>query len=73
MSDTSTTSSSAKRPSLFAYQVRDIGDGKSYWNRIGAAWDTKSGGFIIQLDCLPLDGRIVCQPAIHEQADGGAA
>ncbi len=41
-----------------AYQVRGNGD-QSYWTRIGAAWEHKDGkGFTLQLDCIPLDGRI---------------
>lgn len=57
-----TQSSTTKKPTLYAYQVRDNPDGKGFWTRIGAAWPTKNGGFSIQLDAVPLDGRIVCQP-----------
>ncbi|MCD0462089.1 hypothetical protein [Roseiconus lacunae] len=56
------------RPSLYAYQVRETGNGKSFWNRIGAAWENKDGGFTIQLDCVPLDGRIVCQTPKQQEA-----
>ena len=56
------SNSTYKKPSHYAYQVRELGDGKSFWNRIGAAWTNKDGGFSIQLDAIPLDGRIVCQP-----------
>ena len=57
MTDTSTSS---KKPSHVAYQVRDIGNSKkSYWNRIGVAWTTKGNGFSIQLESVPLDGRII--------------
>lgn len=54
-------STPGKKPSLYAYHVRDTGNGKSYWNRIGAVWSNKEG-FTVQLDVLPLDGRIVCMP-----------
>lgn len=51
---------SKKRPSHIAYQVQDSKEGKSYWNRVGVAWTTKDGkGFSIQLNALPLDGRII--------------
>lgn len=58
----------SKKPSLHAYQVRESSNGKSFWTRIGAAWSNKDGGFTLQLDCVPLDGRIVCtQPKQDEQ------
>lgn len=51
---------SAKRPSFGAYQVNEGKDGESYFNRVGAAFAHKDGkGHTIQLDALPLDGRIV--------------
>jgi len=57
-----------KKPSHYAYQVRETDDGKGFWNRIGAAWTNRNGGFTIQLESIPLDGRIVCQPP-KEQSD----
>ena len=62
----STESNSNKKPNLYAYQVREGTDGKSFWNRIGAAWSIKDGGISIQLECTPLDGRIVCLPPRQE-------
>jgi hypothetical protein len=52
---------SNKKPTLIAYTVKDRGEGqKDIWTRIGAAWPHGSGnGLSIQLDALPLDGRIV--------------
>ena len=52
----------SNKSSLIAYQVRETDNSKSFWNRIGAAWNNKDGGFTIQLECLPIDGRIVCCP-----------
>ena len=51
----------SKRPTLIAYTVKERGQNqKSIWTRIGAAWPHESGtGFTIQLDAMPLDGRIV--------------
>ncbi|MCA9065852.1 MAG: hypothetical protein KDA96_22445 [Planctomycetaceae bacterium] len=60
-----------KKPSLQAYHVRETGNGRSFWTRIGAAWSNKDGGFTLQLDCIPLDGRIVCQ--IPKEKDEAAA
>ena len=62
-----TNNTQNKKPSLYAYQVRETGSGKSFWNRIGAAWSNKDGGFTLQLDCVPLDGRIVCMPPKTEE------
>jgi hypothetical protein len=52
------------KPTLIAYTVKERGKGrnaKAIWVRIGGAWPFESGapGFTIQLDALPLDGRIV--------------
>jgi hypothetical protein len=50
----------AKKPSLIAYTVKLSDDDKAIWTRIGAAWAHKKGpGFSIELDALPLEGRIV--------------
>ncbi|MEZ6063695.1 MAG: hypothetical protein R3C19_25380 [Planctomycetaceae bacterium] len=70
-----TANGSSKKPSLYAYSVRDAGNGKGFWTRIGAAWTNKDGGFNLQLDCIPLDGRIVCQPpkAEDDSAPGDSA
>ena len=49
----------SKKPSHIAYQVREGKGDKGYFTRIGAAWPNKDGnGFNIQLDAVPLDGRI---------------
>ena len=51
-------------PTHVAYHVRDTGDGKGFWTRIGSAWSHKDGkGFNIQLDVAPLDGRITLRAA----------
>ena len=55
--DTNTTSS--KTPSHYVYQVRDREGQKGIWTRVGAAWAQKDGkGFNVQLDAVPLDGRL---------------
>lgn len=46
-------------PTLIAYNVREVKEGKDFWTRIGAAWSHKDGkGFFVLLDAVPLDGRI---------------
>ncbi len=62
----------SRSPSHIAYQVRDAGNGKSFWNRVGVVWTNRDGGFTVQLEAVPLDGRIVCQPA-DKQPDKAAA
>jgi hypothetical protein len=52
----------SKKPTLIAYSVIKRGkDQKDFFVRIGGAWPFESGktGFTIQLDALPIDGRIV--------------
>jgi hypothetical protein len=60
MSDNETkTKPSGKSPSYIAYQVRDREGQKGFWTRIGAALAHADGkGFTIQVDAVPLDGRI---------------
>ena len=69
MTDTNTQDAPAgKSPSHVAYQVRDGKDGKSYWTRIGSAWTNADGkGFNIQLDSVPLDGRITLRIASEKK------
>jgi hypothetical protein len=66
MSNTETTSS--KTPTHTVYQVREGKSEKGFWTRVGAAWPTKNGnGFSIQLDAVPLDGRIIVLPATEKK------
>ena len=53
--------SKSNQPAYHAYSVTAAEqDSKSTWTRIGALWPHKNGdGFNLQLDCLPLDGRVV--------------
>ena len=59
MTDTNTQPATSKIPTHVAYQVRDRENGKSFWTRIGSAWAHADGkGFNIQIESVPLDGRI---------------
>jgi hypothetical protein len=61
MNDSVTTpaGNGTNKPSHIAYQVRD-GKDKGFWTRIGVAWTSKDEkGFVIQLNAIPLDGKIV--------------
>lgn len=67
MSDTAHIDHSKKHPAYIAHSVRDAGDGKSYWNRVGVAWANKNGkGFVLQLEAVPLDGRVVLVPPSND-------
>lgn len=49
----------SKSPTHIAYHVRDGKGTESYWTRIGSAWQHADGnGFNIQIETVPLDGRI---------------
>lgn len=63
---------STNKPTLLAYTVKNRGrNQKSIWTRIGAAWPHSSGtGFSIELEALPIDGRLVL---IEPKADEGDA
>jgi hypothetical protein len=57
----------SKSPSHIAYHVRD-GKDKGYFTRIGAAWPHKDGqGFNIQLEVVPLSGRITLRVASEKK------
>lgn len=54
----------SKSPSHVAYHVRDTKGDKAFWSRIGSAWAHADGsGFTIQLDAMPIDGRITLRVA----------
>lgn len=65
MTDSNNTNpTSGKAPTHVAYQVRDRQGKKGLWTRIGAAWAHADGhGFNIQIEAVPLDGRITLRVA----------
>ena len=66
MSNTENTTA-GKAPTHIVYHVRD-GNQKGYWTRIGAAWAHKdSKGFNVQLEVVPLDGRITLRVASEKK------
>ena len=63
-----------KKPTLYAYAVKDRGDEqKSIWTRIGAAWPHENGkGFTIDLEAFPVNGRVVLtEPRADAPAKAG--
>ena len=69
MSDqTSETKPAGKAPSHVAYQVREREGQKSFWTRIGAAWaHADHNGFNLQLEGIPLDGRVTLRVATDKK------
>lgn len=58
-------------PTHTCFTVRDRGEGrKAYWARIGSAWVNRDGSFNLQLDALPIDGKIVLRPRKANENDG---
>jgi hypothetical protein len=58
--NTTTKKNGGNQPAYIAYQVRDREGEKGFFTRIGAAWLHKDGnGFNIQLESVPLDGKVV--------------
>jgi hypothetical protein len=57
----------ANQPSLIAYCVRESdhsGEPKSYWTRVGVAWEHRDEeGFNLELNAVPVSGKIVLRPA----------
>ena len=69
MSETKRSDSTSNGPSHIAYQVRDREGQKGIWTRIGSVWPHGDGkGFNIQLECVPLDGRITLRSASEDKA-----
>lgn len=65
---TTTETTKSKLPTHTAYQVRNGKDDKSYWTRIGSAWAHADGkGFNLQIDAVPLDGRITLRIATEKK------
>ena len=68
MSENTNKETSSKAPSHIAYQVRDRGGKKGYWTRIGSAWPHADGnGFNLQVDVVPLDGRVTLRIATEQK------
>ena len=69
MSDINETQTPAsKSPSHVVYQVRDREGSKGFFTRIGAAWPHRDGkGFNVQIESVPLDGRITLRVASEKK------
>ena len=66
-----TPAAAPKLPDFIAYHVLTKGE-KTFWNRVGASWLHHDGnGMSLQLETVPVDGRIVLR-APREQDESGA-
>ncbi|MGB7769332.1 MAG: hypothetical protein WBN22_10840 [Verrucomicrobiia bacterium] len=64
MTDTTNNQPASKTPTHIAYHVRNREGGKGFWTRIGSAWQhADSNGFNIQLETMPINGRIALRVA----------
>ncbi len=69
MTTTEQNPAASKAPTHIAYTVRDLDKDRSFWTRIGSAWAHADGnGFNIQVEALPLDGRITLRVATDAKA-----
>jgi hypothetical protein len=65
-----TNTETINRPTHRLYAVRKLGDDKSHWTPIGAAWSNRDGkGFNIKLNLLPLDGSEIVMREPREEGD----
>ncbi len=64
----------SNKPTFLAYAVKDRGrNQRAIWTRIGAAWPHREGtGLSIELEALPIDGRIVLmEPKPDDEMSNG--
>lgn len=61
------------KPYLLGYTVRESAAGeKSYWSKIAIAWAHKDGnGYNVQMDALPVDGKLVLRTVTDDQNETG--
>lgn len=60
----------ANRPGFRLYSVTGEGDA-ARWTDIGVAWATRDGkGFTLNLNALPLNGRVVMRENTKKEATG---
>jgi len=71
---TATNNNASRQPSHAVYHVRDREGAKSLWTRIGSAWAHADGqGFNVQVEAVPLDGRITLRTPQPDDAERSAS
>lgn len=67
------TTNTKLKPFLLGYTVRENDNtDKAYWSKVGIAWAHKDGnGYNVQMDALPVDGKLVLRtvPEDHDETD----
>jgi hypothetical protein len=64
----SDTDEVGRKPDFIAYNVKETKQGKAIFNNIGAAWKHKDQqGFDIQLDSMPVNGRVTLREMRDER------
>lgn len=60
-----------KSPDFIVYHVTPGVEGaKANWNRVGAAWRNRRGGYQIKLSTVPTTHKFVLLPPRSEQSTG---
>ncbi len=59
------------KPSHTCFTVRERGEEKAFWVAIGSGWTNRDGSFNVQLDALPIDGKIVLR--VRKDKEAGEA
>lgn len=52
----------SKKPDYEVFVSEKNGDDRTYYTRVGAAWNVAKDGISIKLKALPLDGNLVLFP-----------
>lgn len=59
----------SKAPAFIAWTVTDK-PGGTYWQKLGAGWHHRDGkGLTVQLDAMPIDGRVVLRKPLDSPTD----
>lgn len=61
-----------KRPDYEVFVSRSNGEGeaaKTYYTKVGAAWNVAKDGISIELHALPTDGRLVMFPRKEDNSE----
>jgi hypothetical protein len=62
------------KPPLAVYTIVDKpGGDRSFWTRVGAAWINRDQSINVQLDALPVNGKLQIREAVDRPRDGERA
>jgi hypothetical protein len=56
-----------------AYNVKEStkdGEKKSFWNKLGVAYENKDGSISVHLDSLPMDGKLQIRLHVPKEDKG---